>query len=322
MEQIPNIKSNATTPIINTLESIFYSKLVKYGLLSITFILSIMYLKKRYKNNCEALENKFYQDTKEIIPGINYLLYHPSKIRYIFWTGGYSSTFLLIQALIIEGYPVQPIYIKCQTMNDNFSIQGKQSQQKEIETMSRLRSKILSEFPHLKPMFLPTMYVYSIKKDYEVSNNFRQIYKHFTFFSPDVNQFERLARFSIHYDKNIEIGLIKTGTSLDYATSGIRSNEGTKNCQIITKNKLVELNNNPNNINPVKKYDNIDIFRNFRFPIIHMSKVDIKRLASRQKILYLLQMTWTCWHPNDSGNPCNKCHQCSKKMDLNGFINN
>jgi hypothetical protein len=322
MEEIQNIKHNVATPTINTIKSIFYSKLVKYGLLLITFILGVLYLNKRYKTNCEALENKFYQDTKEIISGINYLLYHPSKIRYIFWTGGYSSTFILIQALIIEGYPVQPIYIKCQTLDDKFSIQGKQSQQKEIETMSRLRSTILTDYPHLKPMFLPTMYVYSIKKDYDISNKFRQVYKQFSFFSPDVNQFERLARFSIHYDKNIEIGLIKTGTSLDYASSGIRINEGTKNCQLNNKQELLKLNNEPNNINPIKDYGNLDIFRSFRFPIIHMTKEDIKRLSARQKVVYLLQMTWTCWYPNNIGKPCNKCHQCSKKMDLDGFINN
>ena len=125
MEQIQNIKNNILQFAVDTVKSIFYSKVVKYGLLLITFILSIMYLNKRYKNNCEALENKFYQDTKEIIPGINYLLYHSSKIRYIYWTGGYSSTFLLIQALIIEGFPVQPIYIKCETMDNKFGIDGK-----------------------------------------------------------------------------------------------------------------------------------------------------------------------------------------------------
>lgn len=322
MEQIQNIKNNIATPAFDTIKSIFYNKIVKYGLLLIAFILSIMYLKKRYKNNCEALENKFYQDTKEIIPGINYLLYHPSKIRYIFWTGGYSSTFLLIQALIIEGYPVQPIYIKCQTMNDKFGIDGKQSQQKEIEVMSRLRTRILIDYPHVKPMFLPTMYVYSVKKDIQISNCFKNAYKDFAFFNPDINQFERLARFSIHYGKQIEIGIINSGNNIDNATSGIRINETTKNCQLISKQDLLKLNNDPNNINPIKNYGNLDIFKNFRFPAIHLTKEDIKRLASRQKILYLLQMTWTCWYPDNNGEQCNKCHQCAKKMDLNGFINN
>ena len=77
-------------------------------------------------------------------------------------------------------------------MNDKFGIDGKQSQQKEIEVMSRLRTRILIDYPHVKPMFLPTMYVYSVKKDIQISNCFKNAYKDFAFFNPDINQFERL----------------------------------------------------------------------------------------------------------------------------------
>ena len=110
------------------------------------------------------------------------MLYHPSKIRYIYWTGGYDSTFLLIQTLIIEGYPVQPIYIKCQNLDTKFSIDGRKNQDKEITTMKMLRKKFLEDFPHLKPMFLPTIYVYSIKKDLSITNKFRNLHKEFGFF--------------------------------------------------------------------------------------------------------------------------------------------
>jgi hypothetical protein len=321
MEEIKNIKNTIATPLLQTFESIFYSNTIKMGFSFILLFLSFMYLKKRYKTNCESLKNKYYQDTNEIITGVNYLLYHPSKIRYIFWTGGYSSTFLLIQALIIEAYPVQPIYIKCQTIDTNFSIERKCSQKKEMEVMSRIRTKILTDFPHLKPMFLPTMYVYSIEKDLEISNKFRELYKSFALFDPDISQYERLARFSIGFSKQIEIGVVKNGIGLDYATSGIRINEGSKECQV-NLNELEKLNKHPNNNNPVKDYKNLEIFKNIKFTVIHMNKEEIKRLVSRQKILYLLQMTWTCWFPTKDGKSCNKCHQCAKKMDLNGFINN
>lgn len=320
MEHIHSIKK-IYNPIADTIKSLFYSKIVKYGLLIIILILSFLYLKKRYKNNCEALENKFYQDTKEIIPGVNYLLYHPSKIRYIYWTGGYDSTFLLIQALVIEGYPVQPIYIKCENLDNKFSIDGRKNQKKELETMNRLRERILIDYPHLKPMFLPTMYVYSIKKDNTITNKFRRLHSQFGFFSRDINQYERMARFSIHYEKPIEVGLEKCSTGLDEATTGIRINEGSKYCQIDSLNSLINLNNHPDNNYPKKDYTNLDIFRNFRFPIVHLTKENIKRLAARQKVLYLLQMTWTCWYPTEDGKPCNTCPQCSKRINLDNFIN-
>lgn len=321
MEHLNNIKNNIGKPLLEVVKSTFYSKIIKYGILIILIILSVLYLKKRYKNNCEALENKYYQDTKEIIPGVNYLLYHPSKIRYIYWTGGYDSTFLLIQALIVEGFPIQPIYIKCQNLDNKFSINGRQNQDKEIETMTRLRERILIDFPHVKPMFLPTMYVYNIKKDMNITNSFRQLHKQFGFFSRDINQYERMARFSIHYGKNIEVGLEKCGTGLDEATNNIRVYEGTKDCQILNKEELLKLNSHPNNKDPIKDYTNLDIFRNFRFPIVHMTKEDIKRFSARQKLLYLLQMTWTCWYPTKDNKPCNECPQCQKRINLDNFLN-
>lgn len=319
MDEIHIIKNSIIGPMFTTIKSIFSTKIVKVGMLLIVLLLGILYLKKRYKNNCEALENKYYQDTNEILKGVNYLLYHPSKIRYIYWTGGYDSTFLLIQALIIEGYPVQPIYIKCQNLDNKFSIDGRKNQDKEIATMKMLRKKILEDFPHLKPMFLPTIYVYSIKKDLSITNKFRNLHKEFGFFSRDINQYERMARFSIHFDKNIEVGLEKCGTGLDEATLQVRINEGTKNCQICNLETLNQLNNMITNVNPKKNYANLNIFKNFRFPIVHMSKEDIKKFAANQKLLYLLQMTWTCWYPISDNKPCNTCPQCLKRINLDSF---
>ena len=150
MDEIHIIKNSIIGPMFTTIKSIFSTKIlkiIKIGILVIVLlIILILYLKKRYKNNCEALENKYYQDTNEILKGVNYLLYHPSKIRYIYWTGGYDSTFLLIQALIVEGYQVQPIYIKCQNLDTKFSIDGRQNQDKEITTMKMLRKKFWKTF--------------------------------------------------------------------------------------------------------------------------------------------------------------------------------
>ena len=70
-----------------------------------------------------------------------------------------------LAAAVYYLFPVQPIYIKCQNLDNKFAINGRQNQDKELETMTRLRERILIDFPHVKPMFLPTMYVYNIKKD-------------------------------------------------------------------------------------------------------------------------------------------------------------
>lgn len=319
------VDTSVTTPILQVINEFLSSRLIQlcFGLIVLVFI--GLYLKKRYRENCDSIKNKYYRDKDEILIGVNYHLYHSSKIRYLFWTGGYDSTFLLIQALLIEGFPIQPIYIKCQNLDTQFGIQGRENQDKEIETMKLLRKRIIVDYPHVKPMFLPTLYVYTIKKDLPMTHTFRKIHQQFGFFTRDVTQYERMARFSIHFNKPIEVGLEKCGTGLDVATQGIRNYEGTKECQLLSLAELETLNklNNDDTDSTSghfkKDYTLLTIFRNFRFPIVHMTKEDVKQFSARQKMLYLLQMTWTCWHPTIEGKPCNTCPQCLKRIDLDNF---
>ena len=280
----------------------FKNTSIKWYILIIIVFLLIQYLIKRYKNNCDSTQNRYYQDIDEILPGINYYLYKPNQIRYIFWTGGYDSTFLLIQALIIEGYPVQPIYIKCQNLDTKYSIDGRKNQSQELNTMKKIRKVILDKYPYTKQSFLPTMYVYNIQKDKDITYRYKMVHQKYKFFSRDITQYERMARFSIHFNKNIEVGLEKCGTGLDEATQKVRINEGSMNCRILDKKDL-------NNIG----YKYLDIFRNLRFPIVHLSKNDMKIIASEQKLYYILELTWSCWYPNKDGTPCGICYQCRER---------
>ena len=269
--------------------------------LSIIVILSILFFKKQYRLSCDAKETKYYLDIDESNPRYNYNVNIDNQVRYIFWTGGYDSTFLLIQALVIEGYPVQPIYIKCTNLDEKFGINGRYNQREEIKTMKEIRRKIIERYPECEIRFLPTMYVYSIKKDNDVSQKFKNIHNNFSYFSRDVTQYERMARLSLNLDKNIEVGLEKCGTGLDEATKGIRILEGSKHCQI-DMSKLVSI-----------EMQDFDIFKNFRFPIVHLSKEECKNIALKQKNYDILQLTWTCWHP-DNGKQCGKCPQCIKRI--------
>lgn len=269
--------------------------------ISIIFVLLSLYFKKQYKLSCDAKETKYYLDIDETNSMLNYKINENDNIRYIFWTGGYDSTFLLLQALIIEGYPVQPIYIKCNNLDEKFGINGRNNQYEEIMTMKKIRKLIINNYPECEIRFLPTIYVYSIKKDIDISQKFKNIYDDFNYFSRDISQYERMARLSINFNKNIEVGLEKCGTGLDEATNNIRILEGTKHCQIDMKN--------------ISKYNKTDfeIFKNFRFPIVHLTKQDCKNIAVKQNIYNILQLTWTCWNPK-GGKQCGKCPQCSKRI--------
>lgn len=289
----------------------FNNKYTIYFLIIISCLFLIQYLQKRYKNNCNSTQNRYYIDKDEIINGENYYLYSKNNIRHIFWTGGYDSTYLLIDALLIKGNPVQPIYLKCQNLDTQFGILGRNNQDLEIKTMKKIRDIIIKNYPFCKSRFLPTLYVYNIQKDISITKKFKQIHNDFNFFSRDINQYERMARFSIHYGYPIEVGLEKCGTGLDESTTGIRINEGTKECKIITLDSLKSIKTKKNN--QYLNYTLFDIFKNFRFPIVHLTKEDCKLHMLNEKKYYLLQLTISCWNPIHE-KPCGLCPQCLQRI--------
>jgi len=66
----------------------------------------------------------------------------------LFWTGGWDSTFRLVQLLMTTGSVVQPHYIV--RTEDVTGI--------EISTMIRIRRAIVRGYPEVEPRFLPTIY--------------------------------------------------------------------------------------------------------------------------------------------------------------------
>lgn len=293
-----------------------------YGFIIFFVVLLSMWLWKKYKSHCNSFENQILTDDDETIPNMNYNVHNEKDVHYLFWTGGYDSTFRLCQLLLVEDKPVRPIYLMCGNVDDSddwLTMVSRKNVSTEITTMKDIRTELLQNNTHLANKLLPTFYVVSIKKNLETTAKFKRLHKYLKYFSRDINQYERMARFSIHFDKNIEVGLEKCGTGLDEATLQVRINEGTKNCQICDLETLNQLNNVRTNVNPKKNYSNLNIFKNFRFPIVHMSKEDVKKFAANQKLLYLLQMTWTCWYPTSDNKPCNTCPQCLKRINLDSF---
>ena len=252
--------------------------LILFVCLGLSFFL-FQYLKKIYINNCHSKSNRVKIDVTEVIPNINYKMNTPQNTIHLFWTGRFDSTFRLCQILLLEDKAVQPIYIMCGTTDsDDINIQ-RNNQQKELQIMKDIRKRIINDYPYLAIKFLPTLYVINLKKNTRISNSFEQLYYKHRFFSRPSNQYERMARFASDYEYPIEVGLEKCRTGLDLATYKNRVGVGPE-----TQLKP----------NLEHKYLDLEIFRPFRFPIVHLTKEDMKRIAIKNNFYYILQITWSC----------------------------
>ena len=273
-----------------------------YGFIIFFVVLLSMWLWKKYKSHCNSFENQILTDDDETIPNMNYNVHNEKDVHYLFWTGGYDSTFRLCQLLLVEDKPVRPIYLMCGNVDDSddwLTMVSRKNVSTEITTMKDIRTELLRNNTHLANKFLPTFYVVSIKKNLETTAKFKRLHKYLKYFSRDINQYERMARFSKEFKFPIEVGLENCGTGLDEATKGKRVGQGSS-CQLMNNLPL--------------KYQDLEIFRDFRFPICHLTKEEMKTISLNNNFYYLLVMTFSCWYPDKDGNACGKCQMCKKRI--------
>ena len=108
--------------------------LIVFSLLCLWLLIKFCY--KRYLNYLDYASNKYDLDKTEFPENIDYRTTEyfmdqdkNNQLVYIFWSGGFSSTFRLCQLLLIEEKSVQPIYIHTQ----NF---GKYQKKNEMEIIA------------------------------------------------------------------------------------------------------------------------------------------------------------------------------------------
>lgn len=281
------------------------SPIIKYFIYLIITIILYYFIRKTFISSNYDTQTRYSIHNDEVIKGgmlhNNYL--KDRKVIYIFWTGGFDSTFTLAYYLIVKGYIIRPIYIMCQNLDSKFGIVGRKNQAHEIITMKKIRAYILNKYPNLKYNLLPTFYVYNIKKMNWVTNKFISLHRNSGYFSRDITQYERIARFSLDFGHPIMISVEKCGTGLDEATNG--SLDGLwENRAVMPEEYLSE------------KNKNLIIFKNLRFPIIHMTKQQMKNfsLQPTSNFYDILQLTWSCWYPLENGLPCGKCNMCKERI--------
>lgn len=214
---------------------------------------------------------------------------------HLFWTGGWDSTFRLLQILLEEKKPVQTHYI---------IDQRRASRTKEMETQQEIRRWLAEHYPYTAELFPGTNFftLEDIKPDLEISDAYQKIIKR----RHIGDQYEWLARYckqnGIH---EMEIGKEKFAT-FEY----IRDYEhflypefeeafiSEPDYESMKKNALV-------------------LFRDISMPLRHISKVDMLEISKQKKWLPVMEITWFCFNPVRDRIPCGLCNPCTYVIQNN-----
>jgi len=200
----------------------------------------------------------------------------------LFWTGGWDSTFRLLQAVLLEHKRVQPYYL---------SDHERRSSDIEKRTMDLIKETLFSRHRDAKGRVLPT--IFFDVGDIGPSENITESYNSIAARIHLGIQFDWLARFCFH--QNIE--------QMELCIESGGTNQINRALMANFKAGAPELD---------EKYSHTDIykaFRYYRFPLITTTKLDMKKMARENGFLDLLNMTWFCYSPVN-GLPCGKCNPC------------
>jgi len=209
------------------------------------------------------------------------------EIKNVLWTGGWDSSFRVIQ-LYRLGAKIQPIYIY-----DH----NRKSAKKELEVLHFLSKEIPLHLNEFNGNLLPL----KIVNRNDIPSNF---------FIKIIHQILR---------KKLKIGkqyycLACLAKQYKVANLEVSFHEEDLD-KFFSKKQLIEIKDenlgqnwiiNPNKVGFIKRH----LFKNMSFPLIAISKPEMKLLAEKNNYINLLEATWFC-HKSTEG-PCGKCAPCTQ----------
>ncbi len=210
----------------------------------------------------------------------------------LLWTGGWDSTFQLLQLLIINKQVVTPFYL---------IHAPRPSLQIEILTMNRIKDHVFKEYPFTRELLKPTKYFSDndIVPDTKITKAYNSIRKtkHLGI------QYEWLARFCKEKDMSdmqLSVEAPKEFFDSDWISDFYPLlKEKTINFQTIYV------------VDPIHHKKNyFQLFKYFHFPIVKISKVQMLAITTSQGLENIMGMTWFCQNPTPNKKPCGICKPC------------
>lgn len=185
-----------------------------------------------------------------------------------------------MQLVLVERRPVQPIYV---------IDTGRPSTLFELRAMETIRAGLLARLPD-PSLLAPTQFF--LASDYPPGPE-------------DTAMGARIRRETTMGTQYV--WLSGPGESLTWSNVELcleRYESGLSDWQQMIFDEPGKLNGSPE----------AELFRFWSFPVIHLTKDEMRQIARSHGFLDLLAMRWSCFRPLD-GKPCGRCRPCRLTHD-------
>ena len=232
-----------------------------------------------------------YNSTESYIDYINSDI--NNQPEYVFWTGGYDSTYRICELLIIYRVKVQPIYVSYNLDSAKKSDKWvRKNRREEQEAMEKIRKKLYKQFPFTKKTFLKTI---------DINNNI--IDENYDYRFTNLNLWPKKRK--IHQYGHLGKISYLSKTHIDCGVLGIHQNSNFIN---FLKENLIKTENNMI----------LDVSSNhplyyMRFPLFNKTKRDLCSISKKYGFNNIIKISWSCWFPINK-KPCKRCPMCIERF--------
>lgn len=209
------------------------------------------------------------------------------------WTGGWDSTFRVLQLILVHKATVQPHYVIDPERRS--TLQELRALQEIRDSLSSVDSTALSR---LRPTRLTLLG--EIQPDQEIHDQYAMLRKRFEL----SGQYEWLNRYAKqHHLTGLEMGFQRNDDaphfeSLREHSIAAKAADGSNTWRL-----------------PAGHGDpNLRLFERFSFPNLWISKNEMMESAKDHRYLEILEKSWFCHYPI-RGLPCGACSVCRHVMD-------
>lgn len=203
-------------------------------------------------------------------------------MKKILWTGGWDSTFRLLQLVLIEKIDVQPIYIKDTDRKSN---------NKELEAIDKILKALFKPFPEAQKRISPLIII--DKNEILIDQQLEESYNKISKTQKIGTQYLWIASFC----KQNNINSIELSIEKDNRINSFY------NFIVPFFNKHL---NNPN-LHLEEEVNNL--FHYFGFNLFEVTKIDILKISKENGWMEIMNLTWFCHRPKND-KPCGKCKPC------------
>ncbi len=223
------------------------------------------------------------------------------NIAYVFWTGGFDSSYGVLRLLLDEKRIVQPLYLKGAVDSGIFQGLHRANRTYEKKARDQIEAQIKQQYSARASDLLPVQEFDYMPKDKAIVN----AVQHLKLFPARFNQYEAMARFAKFYRIQVHVGVIgiegEKGAPLPTDAWGTHLRSALQRPQNVLHTSYVTI------------ADQKHPMSNLIFPTAFSSKRRALAGATQKGYDNILRLTWSCWYPIN-GKACKTCDMCRHRV--------